>query len=112
MALKIDQLTELKRYLEGVLARAEHHGQAVEDVLGDLLVQVILRHDPGSVECRTYRSKPSNILRFSVGGKVYVLRYDHSGTVELRRENHFGPVVGSFSNATTRKQVRATFATL
>jgi hypothetical protein len=112
MAQRLDKLAELQEYARGVVTRAAHHAHNVENVLDYLLGQVILHHDPGSVECRTYKNKPTNILRFSVRQRAVALAYNHKGQVELREGNEHGHVLATFTNADSRQHIAQEFGKL
>jgi len=113
MAQKLDNLAELQRYALGVRSRANHHAPNVEDVVDRLLAQVILQHDPGSVECRTYNGNPTNILRFAVRKHAVTLKYNHNtGEIDLREGNERGKVLASFSNGDSRQRIEHEFNNL
>jgi len=112
MAQQLDTLAELQNYARRVVDRAAHHAAAVEDILDRLLAQVILHHDPGTVECRTYGPQPSNVLRFSVRGHRVALAYNHQGQVEIRDGGERGRVLAAFSNSDTRQRVAGEFERL
>ncbi len=113
MARQIDSVDILGEYVRGVMERASHHAGNVIDVIPQLVAEIIQQHDPETLQCRTYRAKLANILRFAVNSRTYALRYDHnSEQIELRSGNEHGSVVARFSNADGRQQVQAVFRSL
>lgn len=114
MAKQIGDLDSLCEYLKGVMKRAEHHAANVIDVVGHVTVAVTMRHDPSSLECRTYSGKTTNVLRFEIKGKPYALAYSHNGggSIEVRDGNEHGSVRASFTNADTWQTVKAAFRAL
>jgi hypothetical protein len=114
MALIINTVDELQRYLNGVSGRAIHHAPNVNAVILALAGAVILFKDSGTqLEVRTYRGTPANVLYLTLNGTRYVLTYNHEQqSVEIRRNNVRGDVVGSFTNATPPGQILQIFQDL
>lgn len=114
MAVTVDSITDLRRYFRGVVQRSEHHGRSVADVVYSLLGLMLVHMDDDS-DIKVWGSEGSaaNILWFYVSGKRHAFRYEHAdGTVEIRRENHRGPVVAKLSNTTPIAELRRVFAQL
>jgi len=107
-----DDSVELFRgYLEAVVRRAEHHMLPFPEVAGHVLVEVILRHDRGSLAARIPppASELPVELRCTIGGNAYALAYTHAdgGRFELRDGG--GEVVVSFRGSETLAWVNAAF---
>ena len=76
MALTITTLTLLNEYINGVMNRANHHGQNVNKIVLTLAGAVIWRATQ-DVEVRTYNDQTANILWLTVNGHRYAIAYNH-----------------------------------
>jgi hypothetical protein len=106
-----DGVELLRRYLEAVVRRSEHHLLPFPEVTGHVLVEVILRHDRGSLGCRVPPpgSEQPIELRFGMDGHAYALAYTHAGGGRLELRNGAGAVVVGFRNCETWAWVNAAF---
>ena len=112
MALTITTLTLLNEYINGVMNRADHHGQNVNEVILTLAGAVIWRATE-DVEVRTYNAETANILWLTVNGHRYAIAYNHNNmNVEVRDRNQNGTVLHSFNNSNSASEVKAIFASL
>jgi len=114
MPITVADVATLEKYLEGVMNRSEHHAETVGAVALALLGAVLWSKDDGSpLEVRTYAGQPANIVRFKIGGKRYLLAYNHrGGCIELRTNTQTGRVRQRFTNDTSVVEVRDTFLKL
>jgi hypothetical protein len=108
----LNSLDNLQQYIQGVKRRAKCHGLAVIEVLNHLLGAVLRYCEPASLRCRTWSGRPTNVLRFTLAGTPYSLRYNHNGTIELRTPNEYGQVLRAFSNTDDRSSVERFVAQL
>jgi hypothetical protein len=77
MALSVKSVTEIRRYFNGVVGRAEHHTLNVSEVIYPLLGFILLHFDPSSdIEVREYNGNPVNMLWVHISGKN-----THSGMI-------------------------------
>jgi len=112
MALTITTLDRLNQYINGVMERADHHGQNVNEVILTLAGGVLWRATQ-DVEVRTYNNETANILWLVVGNNRYALAFNHqTGNIELRERTQTGNVLATFNNGTTASQVKQVFAQL
>lgn len=113
MPQKVTDIDVLRDYLRGVMGRADHHAQNVNQVALSVAGGVVWRKDDESLEVMTRAGDMKNVLWFKVNGKRYALSYNHdTGEIEIKNNTTQGPVVASFSNAMANSQVRAIFAAL
>jgi hypothetical protein len=115
MPVKIDDVETLKRYLNGVMVRAEHHAQNVSGVALALVGAIIWRKDSSEIRVRGTTDKDmKNVLQVDIGGEEYSFKYDHEdgGSIELHRGKTGGPLVHRFSNATPLAEVQHVFRDL
>lgn len=109
MALTITTLTLLNQYINGVMERADHHAQNVNEIVLTLGGAVIWKATQ-DVEVRTYNNETANILWLTVGQNRYALAFNHqTGDIELRERTQNGAVLATFNNATTSNQVKQIF---
>lgn len=113
MPQQITDIDVLRNYLGGVMDRADHHAQDVNEVALAIAGGVVWRKDAEPLEIMTRDGEMKNVLWFKVKGKRYALSYNHgTGQIELRQNTTQGNVIASFSNAMTNTQVRQIFANL
>ena len=113
MSQSVEEVAELQKYLQGVLNRADHHADNVNEVILTLTGAIIWRKDPESIRVYTQKGKTGNVLWVHIGGKKYAFSYDHvNGTIEMRADGIQGSVVRTFSNADTAASVKQFFANL
>ncbi len=107
MSKEITKIDELRDYLRGVMRRADHHADNVNEVVLAIAGGVVWSKDDKPLKVYTRRGEMTNVLWFSVKGKQYALSYNHAtGHIELRCDGTQGSNVGSFSNETTNEAIR------
>ncbi len=112
MPLTITTLTLLNEYINGVMNRADHHGQNVNEIVLTLAGAVIWRATQ-DVEVRTYNDETANILWLTINGHRYAIAYNHlTGDIEIRDRNQNGSVLATFNNSTSATVVKAIFSGL
>jgi hypothetical protein len=112
MALTITTLTLLNEYINGVMNRADHHGQNVNEIVLTLAGAVIWRATQ-DVEVRTYNEETANILWLTINGHRYALAYNHQTcNIEIRDRSQNGNVLATFNNSTIATDVKAIFGKL
>jgi|BioPla2DNA2_1021312.scaffolds.fasta_scaffold156508_1 hypothetical protein len=112
MAISINSIELLQKYLNGVLERAEHHAVNVKGVSLALIGAVIAKSD-GEIEVREYKGRPANILWFCVNEKKYAMTYNHQKEqIELRYRTQCGKTLGVFDNKTTYETIIEVFNNL
>ena len=95
MAISIDSIDTLQRYLNGVLDRADYHAGKVEGVSLALLGAIVWKSDK-EIEVREYNGSPANMIWFWVDGNRYAMSYNHSTEqIELKERTHKGGVLHS-----------------
>jgi Integron cassette protein VCH_CASS1 chain len=115
MPVPVTDVDVLKTYLRGVLGRAKHHAQNVDEIILAIAGGVISRKNSRPLEVRKAPSSGmGNVLSFvSTRGRQYALSYDHaSQAIVLKQGNIQGAVLHTFTNATPISQVAAIFAGL
>lgn len=112
MALKIEDIRLMKRYFEGVMSRANHHADNVNEIILALAGGVIWRG--ADIGVRTYRDKTANMLWMKTDtGKVYCFIFNHNtGKIEVHEDSMNGKMLRMFSNADSNSDVKEFFGNL
>lgn len=112
MAIKIEDIRLMKRYFEGVMARANHHAENVNEVILALAGGVIWRG--ADIDVRTYRDKTANMLWMKTdSGKEYCFIFNHNNwLIEVHENTMNGKLLKVFSNNDTNSDVKEFFERL
>jgi hypothetical protein len=112
MPQAIASVDVLQQYIQGVMARAEHHANNVDEVALAIAGAVVWRKE-GEIEVMTREGDMKNVLWVRIGGTRYALSYNHEGPcIEVRERNTQGRVLAVFTNANTAGEVKQFFADL
>lgn len=112
MPLEVASIDMLQEYLCGVLGRADHHAEAVQDIALALVGAVVWRK-VGTLEVRTYAGGPANIIWFHTEKSRYALAFNHdTRQIELRERTQNGKTFHTFTNGTPLSEVREVFVDL
>lgn len=113
MPLQVNDVDMLKAYIEGVMNRAGHHAGNVDGVALALAGAIVWKKDADPIEVMEVAGDTKNVLWVKFSSQRYAFSYNHtSQTIEVRRGSTQGPVVYSFSNASTYSDVIAAFNTM
>lgn len=111
MTEQITMLNVLKTYLEGVMSRAGHHANEVNQIVLSLIGGIIWKHDSCNVQTRNGEMK--NILWFVVNNQRYAMKYNHENkNIELRKNSINGQLLEIFDNNSTNDNVKRIFENL
>ena len=112
MAIAINQIGALKEYFNGVMNRADHHADNVNEIVLALIGGVIWRAE-GNFEVKQYNDAPANILWMIVGDIRYCFKFNHeTGKIECHEGGHNGVLIKEFDNYTSIAEVKSFFADL
>jgi integron cassette protein len=112
MPQTVSSVDALQQYIQGVMARAEHHANNVDEISLAIAGAVVWRKD-GEIEVMTREGDMKNVLWVRVNGSRYALSYNHEqGCIEVRERNTQGNVLAFFTNANTAREVKQFFAGL
>jgi hypothetical protein len=114
MAMKLTTIDDLQNYFKGVVARAQHHAQNVDEIIYPLLGMIIRYKDNGTdITVWGKNGSSGNILWAIINGTRYAFRYEHTTfSVEIREKNHNGNVKSSITNNFTLNQLKNIFNSL
>ena len=102
----------LQQYIQGVMNRAEHHANNVDEVSLIIAGAVVWRKD-GEIEVMTHDGDMKNVLWVHISGKRYALSYDHiQRCIVVRERSTQGKVLASFTNGNSAAEVKSFFAGL
>jgi hypothetical protein len=102
----------LQQYIRGVMERAEHHANNVDEICLAIAGAVVWRKD-GEIEVMARDGDMKNVLWFRANGRRYALSYNHDqNSIEVPERNTQGDVLASFANATPVGDVKQFFAGL
>lgn len=112
MAIEINKIEALNEYFNGVMNRADHHADNVNEVVLALIGGVIWRAE-GQFEVKQYGGAPANILWMHVNGKRYCFKFNHeTWKIECLEGGHNGNILASFDNQTSLFAIKDFFAKL
>lgn len=114
MALTVIEVEELRQYLCGVMARADHHAGNVKEIALALAGAILWRKDDDkAIKVMAHGGNFKNVLWVYISGQRYAFSYNHDiGQIEMRKENTHGPTLHTFTNATPLSYVIEIFKAL
>lgn len=113
MPTAVTDVAILQRYLEGVLARADHHAENVMHIALAITGAIVWRKDPDPIRVLERDGEMKNVLWVSISGQRYAFTYDHTTqAILIRRGSTQGAVLHSLTNATPLADLYAIFRSL
>jgi len=114
MAVKVNEIEDLKNYFFGVVNRSEHHAPNVNEVIYPLVGLVVLKMDEHTnIQVRGSEGATGNILWFTINNQRYAFRYEHSDdSIELRKDSFKGDIVARIDNSTSINKLKSIFDNL
>lgn len=114
MPAVLTDIDTLQEYISGVIRRAEHHANNVDEICLTVAGAVIAHKDRGTnLEVRQYGGRMANVLWAWINGTRYAITYNHEDeSIDVKEATLQGRAVCSFTNANTADQVKRAFARL
>ena len=113
MAQKIEQITKLKEYIKGVLDRADHHAEKVNEVILTLIGAIIWKKDEEPIEVLTQSGDMKNVLWVKINSTKYAFSYNHeTKKIEMRENSIKGQVIKQFDNSISTGAIKQFFESL
>ncbi len=113
MPTEVRDLNVLKKYITGVIGRADHHAPGVNEIVLALVGGIVWRKDAKPIDVHTKDGEMKNVMWVRIGGKKYAFSYNHeAGEIEIRKRTIQGKVIHSFSNDTPVSEVKEVFEKL
>lgn len=110
MPVKVRTLESLKSYFKGVVAKAEHHAQNVNEIIYPLLGILFYYSDKAEFELRKMEGGQGNMLWAEFNGQRYAIVYAHSNrTIEIRVRSLQGQTVKALDNSTSIRELKEFF---
>ncbi|MBE9598635.1 hypothetical protein [Pedobacter sp. MC2016-24] len=112
MATTIQNIEILRAYLSGVLDRANHHAQNVNEIALAIAGGIIWR-TTDNIRVLSREGEMKNVLWLQVGSRTLCFAYNHdAGSIEVRDGSVQGSVIISFNNNTPISDVKTFFQNL
>lgn len=112
MALKIEDIKLMKEYVEGIVSRADHHADDVNEIIFALVGGIVWRG--ADITVRAYKTKTANMLWMETEmGNVYCFIFNHqTGKIEVHERTMNGSLLWEFSNADSLTKVKTVFESM
>ena len=78
MAILVSDMDVFRRYMRGVMSRANHHAAGMTGSALTIIGGIIGRYDQGTLRVRSYAGRPANMLWVQFNGRPYTFRYEHT----------------------------------
>lgn len=112
MATTIQSIDILRAYLSGVLDRANHHAEDVNEIALAIAGGIIWR-TTDNIRVLSRDGEIKNVLWLQVGNRTLCFAYNHSTRdIEVREGSVQGAVIRSFNNTTPISDVKDFFENL
>ena len=112
MATTIESIEILQEYLKGVLERANHHAQNVNNIALAIAGGIIWR-STNRIKVLSREGDMKNVLWLDVNQTKICFVYDHtSGDIDVRESSIQGKTIKSFNNKTPLEEVKSFFESI
>lgn len=112
MPTAVSAVDALQEYIRGVMARAEHHANNIDEICLAIAGAVVWRKD-GDLRVMARSGNMKNVLWLQVNGQRYALSYNPTlRQIEVRQRTTQGRVLAAFTNAKPLANVKQFFESL
>jgi len=112
MATTIHNIEILREYLTGVLDRANHHAQNVNEIALAIVGGIIWR-TTNDIRVLSREGEMKNALWLQVNNRTLCFVYNHqTSSIDIKEGNQQGNIVRSFNNSTPNSEVKLFFENL
>jgi len=112
MAITIQNIEILREYLTGVLDRANHHAQNVNEIALAIAGGIIWK-TTNNIKVLSRDGEMKNVLWLQVESRTLCFVYNHSNSnIEVREGTIQGNMIASFNNMTPLSNVKSFFESL
>lgn len=112
MAITIQNIEILREYLTGVLDRANHHAQNVNEIALAIAGGIIWK-TTNNIKVLSRDGEMKNVLWLQVESRTLCFVYNHSNlNIEVREGSIQGNMIESFNNTTPISNVKSFFESL
>jgi hypothetical protein len=113
MPLPLNDVEMLKEYINGVMVRAQHHANNVDEIAPAIAGSIVWRKDSDPIQVLARNGDMKNVLWVKISGKRYAFGYDHdTQTIQIKDGSTQGNLVASLSNSTTLVDLKRIFLSL
>ena len=113
MAKTLTEIDEIQKYLEGVLNRAGHHAQNVQEVILTLVGALIWKKGDTPIKAMYSEDDYKNVMWAYINNKKYAFSYNHADkTIDMRQGSTQGITIKTFTNDTTPSEIMQFFRDL
>jgi hypothetical protein len=113
MPTQLTDIDILQQYLEGVMDRADHHADNVNQIALAIAGAIVWRKDAEPIKVMTRAGDMKNVLWVKISGRRYAFSYNHqSRGIDIRQGSTQGPVIHTLTNATPLADLRKIFESL
>lgn len=113
MPATVNEVNDLKKYLTGVMDRADRHADNVNEVVLTLLGALLWKKDPNPIIVMTRENQTTNVLWAHINNHKYAFSYNNNTkSIEMRSNSTHGDVLKSFNNQDNAASIKAFFKTL
>jgi hypothetical protein len=112
MPTTIQNIDILKNYISGVVDRADHHANNVNEIALAIAGGIVWR-TTDDIKVMSRQGEMKNVLWLQVDNRTLCFAYNHNlQMIEVREGTIQGPVLASFNNASPVGTVKAFFENL
>jgi hypothetical protein len=113
MPKQVTDVELLKEYINGVMGRADHHAEFLNEIALAIIGAIVWKKDEEPIEVRTRKGEMKNVLWVKINKVRYAFSYNReTKTIDLTEEKPKGKLIHSFSNSTSLSEVRRVFEEL
>jgi hypothetical protein len=113
MPTQLTDVDVLQQYLVGVMDRADHHADNVNDIALAIAGAIVWRKDAEAITVMTRAGDMKNVLWVKISGRRYAFSYNHrSNAIDIRKGSTRGPVIHTLTNDTAIAALRKIFESL
>ena len=114
MPIAVDDVDTLQRYINGVLARADHHARYINEIGLAIVGAIVARKDADCpIEVREHNGDMKNVLFVVIGGRRFALTHNRDDRcIDVREGNSRGATLAQFDNESTITEVWQFFSSL
>ncbi|PSF38458.1 hypothetical protein C7H19_05595 [Aphanothece hegewaldii CCALA 016] len=114
MALKLTDINMLQDYINGMMARVDHHGGPVNEIILALIGAILWKKDEDRpILIREKNGSSKNLIWTHIKGVKYAFCYNHfTQEIEMYKNGMKGELITTFTNETSFKDIRKVFSNL
>lgn len=113
MALTVKDVDALQEYIQGVMDRADHHAENVNEIALALVGAIIWKKDTESIKVMEKEGETKNVLWVNIRNTKYAFVYNHNtDKIDMRQGSIQGKKLFEFDNKTSLSELKTIFSRL